>query len=102
MSNRKWFSELDYKDNMKIGAKILYWLGIIKYAPKRQSYGGGWYCGRFRFVPYNPLTWVFILLFFLLLLVVGIIDGAVKAAQTTIEFWQDGVKIEIDSDYKNK
>lgn len=101
MKERKWFGKRDYLDNMKPAGKVLYRLGIIRYAKNRQSFSGGRYYGRFRYVYCNPLTWVFMLIILVMCLIVDMFFAIIKSLKSVIEFANEGIGVELD-EYKSK
>ena len=96
----KWLKKQDYLENLTIFSKICYALGIIRF--KHQSFGGGYYTGKFRFVLCNPLTWVLVVLMFVFLLFASLYDALRSSILHVKGIITECIVVELDRDYESK
>ena len=96
----KWLKKQDYLDNLTIFSRICYLLGIIRF--KHQSFSGGRYTGKFRFVLWNPFTWILIVLLFIFILFVSLYDALRSSILYVKGIVTESVVVELDRDYESK
>lgn len=94
MSKYVWLKVNDYVNNMPIFSRICWNLKIIIHV--KQTFGCGVYVGLFRFNFKNPLTWLLILLIYIICLLVNLWDAITLSIKYTKGIFDEGVKIEID------
>lgn len=77
-----WLSNREYVKHMKLFAKVLYYLGIIKptrhenfEGNPRQVYCNGHYCAVFSLCWYNPLSYVFCIILYLVFFVLRLLTA---------------------------
>lgn len=66
----QWLDPSDYYKKMSIVSKVFYRLGIIRYF--NQRYGSLYYEGFFKYNLYNPLTWITLMLIYVLTVICSV------------------------------